>query len=91
MSSGSILTGQTTAADPAASVIGVESTGGVIKALSTNTVSVWVGPSGVTASTGYELAPSEFVSTDLLNISGKVYVFCATASQKVCLISGQRS
>jgi len=57
-----------------------------VKALSTNTVSVYIGATGVTTSTGIELLPGESVSLDVTDLSS-VFVISGTASQVVRYIS----
>ena len=56
-----------------------------IKALSTNTVAVYVGPSGVTVS-GFELLAGESVSLDVTNLA-TVFVISGSASQVVRYIA----
>lgn len=57
-----------------------------VKALSTNTVSIYVGASGVTTSNGFELGASESISLDIDNLAD-VYVISGSASQEVRYIA----
>ncbi|MEK7106550.1 MAG: hypothetical protein AAB895_04330 [Patescibacteria group bacterium] len=57
-----------------------------IKALSTNTVSVYVGASGVTTSTGFELSASDSISLDVNDLA-TVFLISGTASQVVRYIA----
>lgn len=57
--------------------------GVIVKALSTNTISVYVGDSGVSTSNGYELAPGEFVVLGI-NDPAQVYVRASTTGATVC-------
>ena len=53
-----------------------------VKALSTNTVAVYVGASGVTTFTGIELLAGESISLDVTNLA-TVFVISGSASQVV--------
>ena len=53
-----------------------------VKALSTNTVAVYVGASGVTTSTGIELLAGESISLDVTDLA-TVFVISGSASQVV--------
>jgi hypothetical protein len=53
-----------------------------ISALSTNTISVFVGPSGVTTGTGYELVPGESVCPQLSN-TNTVFVIASTTGASI--------
>lgn len=57
-----------------------------IKALSTNTVAIYVGANGVTTSTGFELLAGESLSLDLDDVA-KVYVISGSAAQVVRYIA----
>jgi len=57
----------------------------IIQALSTNTVSVFVGPSGVTTSTGFELQAGQATSIAIADPSTVFIV--ASASASICWIS----
>ena len=56
-----------------------------IKALSTNTVSIYVGATGVTTSTGFELEAGDSISLDIDN-SADVFVISGSASQVIRFI-----
>lgn len=56
--------------------------GVIVEALSTNTLSVFVGGTGVTTSTGYELQPGASVGIAVDNAS-RIYVRCASGSPVV--------
>ena len=53
-----------------------------VKALSTNTVAVYVGGTGVTTSTGFELLAGESISLDIDNLAD-VFVISTVASQEI--------
>jgi hypothetical protein len=57
-----------------------------VKALSTNTVAVYVGASGVTTANGFELLAGESVTVDIDNLAS-VYVISGSASQVVRYIA----
>jgi hypothetical protein len=57
-----------------------------IKALLTNTVAVYVGPSGVTTSSGFELLAGESVSIEVSNLN-LVYCISGSASQVIRYIA----
>lgn len=57
-----------------------------IKALSTNTVAVYIGTTGVTTSTGFELLAGESISLDVDNLTD-VYCISGSASQVVRYIA----
>jgi len=59
--------------------------GVIIQAKSTNTSSVYVGPSGVTTSTGFELQPGQATSTAVNNLNA-VYVISITSGDGICYI-----
>lgn len=61
---------------------GILTQGVVIEALSTNTVNVFVGGSGVTTSTGIELPPGAAVSI-LISNTNLIYIRCASSSPVV--------
>lgn len=53
--------------------------GVILEALSTNTVSIFIGGPGVTTATGTELQPGASTSAAIANMSG-LYVICASGS-----------
>lgn len=53
--------------------------GVVLESLSTNTVSIFIGGSGVTTSTGVELAPGGMFGVAVSN-TNKIFVICASGS-----------
>lgn len=57
-----------------------------VKALSTNTVAVYVGPTGVTTTSGFELLAGESVTMDISNLS-TIYVISGSAAQIVRYIA----
>jgi len=57
-----------------------------VKALSTNTVAVYVGVSGVTTANGFELLAGESLSLDIDNLAD-VFVISGSASQVVRYIA----
>ena len=59
--------------------------GVLVKALTTNGDLVYVGKSGVTTGTGYELTAGETVTIETDN-ANKVYCIAGAAGQKVCWI-----
>lgn len=87
-SSASIYNGSKTAPTGTAEAIATTQTikSVTVKALSTNTVAIYVGATGVTTSTGVELLSGESVSLDIDNLS-KVFVIGGSASQVVRYIA----
>lgn len=76
----SIVNGQQTVTASAVALPNKHLTQGVIlEALSTNTVSIFVGGSGVTTSTGIEIQPGGAVSAAVNNLD-IIYVVCASTS-----------
>ena len=61
----------------------VPTNGIIVKALSTNGASIFVGGSGVTTSTGYELVPGESVSFTC-NLNTLYIISAASTTDKVC-------
>lgn len=59
--------------------------GVIVQAMSTNTVSIFVGGSGVSDSTGFELQPGQATSLAVNNIN-LIYAICSTTSQGICWI-----
>lgn len=59
--------------------------GVIVRALSTNTVSIYIGPVGVTTSTGHELLPGESTSVAVSNTNA-IYAISGTAAQGLCFI-----
>jgi hypothetical protein len=57
-----------------------------IKALSTNTVAVYVGATGVTTSSGFELLAGESITLDVANLAS-VFCISGTSSQVVRYIA----
>ncbi len=88
-------TGQATVTTSAAPLIAAASgssqgtprcnSGLVLYARAANSVSVFVGASGVAASTGYELEPGKALSLDVDDPS-KIYVICASSAPVVSWI-----
>lgn len=56
-----------------------------VKARATNVNTIYIGGSGVTAATGFELAPGETVSIDVTN-TNMIYIDAATATDGVAYI-----
>lgn len=82
-----VYNGSKTVPTVTAETIGSQATTSVtIKALSTNTVAVYVGTTGVTTSTGFELLAGESVTLDVNNLS-KIYVISGSSSQVVRYIA----
>lgn len=80
------LTGQVTVGTSAVQLPSNALTEGVIvRALSTNSVSIYIGPSGVTTSTGHELLPGESTSVAVSNTNA-IYAISGTASQGLCFV-----
>lgn len=72
--------GQQTVTTSAVALPTVTLTQGVIlTARSTNTVSIFIGVSGVTTSTGVELQPGASISAAVSNLNA-LYVICASSS-----------
>lgn len=73
---------QTVTTSPVALPVGVLTQGAVLESLSTNTVSIFVGGSGVTTSTGIELLPGGMLGVAIADTSD-IYVVCASTSPVV--------
>ncbi len=56
----------------------------IVQALSTNGASIWVGPSGVTTGTGFELQPGQATSIAIADLTS-VYVI-GTSGDKACYL-----
>jgi len=61
------------------------SNGVIVQALSTNAGLVYIGPSGVTTSTGFQLQPGQATSVAVNNLS-TVFVIAATSGDGVCYV-----
>lgn len=59
--------------------------GVIIQALSTNTVSIFIGKVGVTTSTGFELQPGQATSIAVDN-TNTIYAISGSASQGLCFV-----
>lgn len=59
--------------------------GVIVQALSTNTVSIYIGGSGVTTSTGFELQPGQATSI-AVNNTNLIYAISGSAAQGLCFI-----
>lgn len=55
----------------------------IVKALSTNTISVFIGNSGVTTANGFELAPGDWVVVEVEKAEF-LYVIASTTGASVC-------
>lgn len=73
---------QTVTTSAVALSAGALSEGVVLESLSTNTVSIFVGGTGVTTSTGYELTPGSSIGVSISN-TNKIFVICASSSPVV--------
>ena len=81
-----IINGQATVGTSAAALANNVLTQGVIvQALSTNSVSIYVGNSNVTTSTGFELQPGQATSI-AINNTNLIYVISGSASQGLCFV-----
>lgn len=58
-----------------------------LKALSTNTKPIWIGTSGVTASTGYPLAPGEALDELELQSVSKLFLIAEVNNEKVSWVA----
>lgn len=80
------LVGQTTSNTSAVQLSGSSSpatNGIIVQAMSTNALSVFIGPSGVTSSNGFELQAGQASSFTTTNITG-LYVIGGNNTDKVC-------
>lgn len=59
--------------------------GVIVQALSTNTATIFVGPSGVTTATGFELQPGQATSI-AVNNTNVIYAISGSAAQKLCYV-----
>lgn len=76
---------QTATASAAALASRALANGLICKALSTNTGTIYVGPSGVTSATGYPLAAGEAVSFGVTNASA-VYLLDSVTTDKLACV-----
>jgi len=75
-----VVSGQQTVTTSAAAMpTGARTQCVLLEALSTNTVSIFVGPATVTTSTGIEIQPGGLLSVPISDTS-KLYVICASGS-----------
>lgn len=56
----------------------------LIKALLTNTATIFVGPSGVATTTGFELSPGESLQYDPNVPAADIFVIASANDQKAC-------
>jgi len=79
--------GQQTSTGTAVAISGSQSitVGVIVQAKSTNTNSVYVGPSGVSSSTGFELQPGQATSMAVNNLN-LVYVISTHSGDGVCYV-----
>jgi len=85
-SSSTVNVGQTTSGTTAVQLTAtsISMTNGIlVQALSTNTASVFIGGTGVTTATGFELQPGQAVPFTAANITS-LYVVGSNTSDKVC-------
>lgn len=80
--SGSLVTGQTAVTGSAVALATHAANGVCVKALIGNTISVYIGPSGITTSTGFELPPGQGWCGPLNNLN-VVYVIASTTGASV--------
>ena len=80
------ITGQQAVTATAAALATHECVQIIVKALSSNSIPVYVGPSTVTASNGYELAPGDWVIVEVEKAEF-VYVIAATTGASVCWLA----
>lgn len=59
--------------------------GVIVQALSTNTASIFIGTTGVTTSTGFELQPGQATSVAVSN-TNVIYAISGSASQGLCFV-----
>jgi hypothetical protein len=83
---GAILSNQQAVTGTAAALATNACRKALIKALAANTINVYVGPSGVTIATGFELAPGESVSLDISN-TNLAFVIASTTGASVSWIA----
>lgn len=82
------VTGQTTSGTSAVQLSSTSSpatNGIIVQALSANSTSVFIGVSGVTKATGFELQPGQAIATSATNIN-VLYVIGSNTSDGVCWI-----
>jgi hypothetical protein len=76
---------QTVTTSAVALPTGALTQGVILESLSTNTVSIFIGASGVTTSTGIELLPGASTSV-AVNNTNLIYVICASTSPVISWI-----
>ena len=83
---GSVLAGQQAVTGTAAALATNSCRKALVKALAANTINVYVGPTGVTTGTGFELAPGESVGLDVSN-TNLIFVIASTTGASVSWIA----
>ena len=83
---GTVLSGQQAVTGSAAALATNTAKTACVKALIGNTINVYVGPSGITTSTGMELAPGEIVCLPVTN-TNLLYVIASTTGASVSWIA----
>jgi hypothetical protein len=83
---GAVLSNQQAVTATAAALASNACRKALIKALVANSINVYVGPSGITTSTGYELGPGEAVTLDITN-TNLVFVIASTTGASVSWIA----
>lgn len=58
-----------------------------VKALAANTAPIYIGVSGVTTATGFELSAGQSVDLEIANLN-QIYAISTVASQAACYIGG---
>lgn len=81
----SIVSGQQAVTATAAALPSNTVRRATVKALMGNSIAVYVGPSGVLTSDGYELAPNESVTLDVSN-TNLIFVVASTTGASVCFV-----
>lgn len=80
--SGTLLSGQQAVTASAVALTSNACKAVTVKALVGNTINVYVGPSGITTGTGYELAPGDTISFPITN-TNLIFVIASTTGASV--------
>lgn len=83
---GAVLSNQQAVTGTAAALASNSCRKALVKALAANAINVYVGPTGVTTATGFELAPGESVSLDVSN-TNLIFVIASTTGASVCWVA----
>ena len=58
----------------------------VVKAMASNVINIFVGPSGVATTTGYELQPGQASPPLSVGNANEIFLIASTTGAKICFI-----